>query len=117
MNGAWLIFKKEMVEFFKDKKTVFFAFVMPLILFPVIFTMMGRMGRRDADQRRGQASKIALVDPGNAIRSAVEADKSKMQIVPKPEGDFLKAVTDEKVDLLVEVDAKAAEAQIGRAHV
>lgn len=111
MQGAWLVFKKEMVEFFKDKKTVFFAFVMPLILYPVIFTMMGRLGNRDAAQRRGQPSKVVLVDPGDAVRKVLESDTAKFQIVPRPEGDFLKAVAAEKADILVEVDASAAEAK------
>lgn len=111
MNFAWLVFKKEIVEFFKDKKTVFFALVMPLILFPVIFTMMVKMGKRDADQRRGQPSKVVLVDPGNVLRKAFESEPAKYQLVPMPPGDFLKAITDEKADLLVEVDAAAAEAK------
>lgn len=110
MNGAWLIFKKEMIEFFKDRKTVFFAFVMPLILFPVLFTMIGKLGRRDADQRRGQPSKVILVDPGNVLRGSLEGQPAKFKLVPKPEGDFLRAVTEEKADLEVQVDPKAAEA-------
>ena len=108
MNGAFLVFKKEMVEFFKDRKTVLFAFVMPLVLYPLIFTMMVKMGKRDADQRRGQPSKVVLVDPENTLRQSLEADRSKFQIIPRPEGEFLKAVTDEKADLLVEVEAQAA---------
>lgn len=110
MNGAWLIFKKEMIEFFKDRKTVFFAFVMPLILFPVLFTMIGKLGRRDADQRRGQPSKVILLDPGNVLRSSLEGQPAKFKLVPKPEGDFLRAVTEEKADLEIQVDPKAAEA-------
>jgi sodium transport system permease protein len=108
MNGAYLVFKKEMVEFFKDKKTVLFAFVMPLVLYPLIFTMMIKMGKRDADQRRGQPSKVVLVDPQNTLRQVLEADRSKFQIIPRPDGEFLKAVTDDKADLLVEVEAEAA---------
>ncbi len=111
MQGAWLIFKKEMVEFFKDKKTVFFAFVMPLILYPVIFTMLGRLGKRDAEQRRGKPSKVVLVDPGGALRKPLEAEPAKFQIVPAPEGPFLKAVTEEKVDLMVEVPGSATNAR------
>jgi sodium transport system permease protein len=40
MRGAWLILKKEFLELSKDRKTMFFTFVMPLILYPVLFTMM-----------------------------------------------------------------------------
>lgn len=111
MQGAMLILKKELVEFFKDKRTVFFTFVMPLILYPVLLTMMAKMAIREAGEREGKASRIVLLDPSGALRGRLEAAPAKFQIVPRPEGDFLQAVTAEKVDLQVEVDAGAADAK------
>ena len=51
MNGALLILKKEFMELSKDRKTLFFTFVMPLILYPLIFFMMSRLGSNDAASR------------------------------------------------------------------
>ena len=40
MRGALLIAKKEFLELSKDRKTMFFAFVLPFLLYPAIFGMM-----------------------------------------------------------------------------
>lgn len=37
----WLIFKKEILELLRDKKTLFFMIALPLIVFPVIFGALG----------------------------------------------------------------------------
>ncbi|MFA9397337.1 MAG: ABC transporter permease [Clostridiaceae bacterium] len=43
MNSiTFLVFKKEIVDLFRDKKTVFMAIIIPLIIFPVIFGVMGK---------------------------------------------------------------------------
>ena len=55
MRGALLIAKKEFLELSKDRKTMFFAFVLPFLLYPAIFGMMAKMGKRDADQNRNKA--------------------------------------------------------------
>ncbi|MFN8012587.1 MAG: ABC transporter permease [Holophagaceae bacterium] len=111
MQGAFLILKKELIEFFKDRRTVFFTFVMPLVLYPVLLTMMAKLAIREAGEREGKPSRIVLLDPSGALRGRLEADPAKFQIVPRPDGDFLQAVTAEKVDLQVEVDPGAADAK------
>ena len=46
MRGALLIAKKEFLELSKDRKTLFFVFVLPFLLYPAIFGMMAKMGQR-----------------------------------------------------------------------
>ena len=40
MRGALLIAKKEFLELSKDRKTMFFAFVLPFLLYPAIMPKM-----------------------------------------------------------------------------
>ena len=37
----WLVYSKELLELLRDKKTLFFIIALPLLIFPVIFGMMG----------------------------------------------------------------------------
>ncbi len=111
MQGAMLILKKELVEFFKDRRTVFFTFVMPLVLYPVLLTMMAKLAIREAGEREGKPSRVVLLDPSGALKGKLEANPARFQIVPRPEGDFLQAVTAEKADLQVEVEPGASEAR------
>ena len=109
MRGAWLVMKKELLELSKDRRTLFFTFVMPLILYPAIFGMMGKMAMRDEAQRKGKPSRIYLVDPGSVLAPMLQADAKDFQIVPAPEGDLTKALRDKKLEMALEVPASAAE--------
>ncbi|HJW09076.1 MAG TPA: ABC transporter permease [Holophagaceae bacterium] len=105
-----MIFKKEALELSKDRKTLLFTFVMPLILYPVIFTMMSKMGDSDKHQRESVPSRVYLVDPGQVLRPVLEAAPKEFKLVEKPEGDLKKALRDQKLEMAVELDAAAAEA-------
>ncbi len=107
MNGTFLVLKKELIEFMKDKKTVFFM-AMPLILYPTIYGMMNKLAHRDSAQRKGNASRIVLQDPSGALRPMIEKDPKLFSIVPEP-ADLSKAIYDDVVDLKLTVPADASE--------
>ena len=110
MNGALLIAKKEFLELSKDRKTMFFAFVLPFLLYPAIFGMMAKMGKRDADQNRNKASRVYVSDPAGALGTLLKADPKKFELVARPNGDLKQAIRDQKLELALEVDPNAAAA-------
>jgi sodium transport system permease protein len=107
MRGAILVLKKELVEFSKDKKTIFFSFGLPLILYPLIFTMISTLVRRDATQRKAKPSRVVLIDPSGALKAGLQAESQKFTLVEAP-ADLAKAIADDQVDLQVEVAPEAA---------
>jgi len=110
MRGALLIAKKEFLELSKDKKTMFFAFVVPFLLYPALFGMMAKMGKRDADQNRNKASRIHVSDPSGVVEGLLASNAKHFERVQKPEGDLRQAIRDHKIDLAIEVAPEAAEA-------
>jgi len=110
MRGALLIAKKEFLELSKDRKTLFMVFVLPFLLYPAIFGMMAKLGKRDADQNRNKASRVYLVDPSNTLAPMLRADPKQFELVGKLEGDLKQALRDQKLELALEVDPNAATA-------
>lgn len=110
MNGVWLVMKKEFMELMKDRRTLFFTFGMPLILYPMIFGMMGKMAMRDEAQRKSKPSRVYILDPSSALEPVLRADTKDFQLMPAPEGDLDKALREKKVDLAIEVPADAQDA-------
>ena len=109
MRGAWLVMKKEFLELLKDRRTLFFTFIMPMFLYPAIFTMIAKMNQRDRAQREAKPSQVCLVDPASVLTPAIKADAKDFAIVPAPAGDLTAALREKRVDLAVEVPADAAE--------
>ena len=108
MRGAFLILKKEFLELSKDRKTLFFTFVMPLLLWPLMFGMMTKLGQSDAAKRKGQPSRVHLVDPGDVLATRLRAKDKLFTLVERPGGDLKQALKDQKLEMVVEVEPEAA---------
>jgi sodium transport system permease protein len=108
MRGALLIAKKEFLELSKDRKTMFFAFVLPFLLYPAIFGMMAKMGKRDEAQNRNKASRVYVADPSSTLDKVIGSDPRLFERVARPEGDLRQAIRDQKLELALEVAATAA---------
>lgn len=105
MRGTFLVLKKELIEFSKDRKTLLFL-AMPIVLYPVLFSMMNRLGQRDEEQRKANPSRIVLVDPGSVVKPVLEKDPKLFTLVEAPK-DLPKAIADDQIDLKVEVASNA----------
>ncbi len=108
MRGALLIAKKEFLELSKDRKTMFFAFVLPFLLYPAIFGMMAKMGKRDEAQNQNKASRVYVADPSGVLDGILASDTRHFERVSKPEGDLKQAIRDQKLELALEVGPGAA---------
>ena len=108
MRGALLIVKKEFMELSKDRKTMFFTFLMPLLLYPLLFTMMNRLGSNDEAKRQGRPSRILLTDPSGAVLQALKAEPQHFELVARPAEGAKQAIRDQKLELALEVEATAA---------
>ena len=110
MRGALLIARKEFLELSKDRKTLFFTFVLPFLLYPALFGMMAKMGKRDEAQNRSKASRVYVNDPSGVVAPLLKATPGHFEVVPKPAGDLRQALRDQKLELAVETAPNAAEA-------
>jgi sodium transport system permease protein len=108
MRGALLIVKKEFMELSKDRKTMFFTFLLPLILYPLLFTMMNRLGSNDEASRANRPSRVFLTDPSGALAPALQADPQHFQLVSRPAGEVKQAIRDQRLELALEVEPEAA---------
>ncbi len=105
MRGAYLVCRKEFLELLKDKRTLFFTFLLPILLYPILFLMVASLGRRDADRRAGSPSRIAIVDPSGVLAPRLEADRRFVR--PSAATDPRQALKDRTLDLFIQVDAQA----------
>jgi sodium transport system permease protein len=110
MRGALLIAKKEFLELSKDKKTLFFAFVLPFLLYPAIFGMMAKMGKRDEVQNQNKASRVYVSDPSGSLDGLLASGAGHFLRVARPEGDLKQAIRDQKLELALEAAPDAAAA-------
>jgi sodium transport system permease protein len=68
MRTIATVFRKEMVDTLRDRRTIVFMVVIPLLLFPILFRVMFTVEKNQAEKARSKRLRVACVDRGNAER-------------------------------------------------
>lgn len=66
MRTITTVFKKELIDSIRDRRTIVFMIIIPLLLFPLLFRVMSSIEKRQAQKQRVKTLRVALVDRGNA---------------------------------------------------
>lgn len=75
-RGVFVVFKKEIMDLFRDKKTVLLSILIPLIIFPIMFGFMGR-GMEKNTKKVVENLKIAVIDKsGSSLSEFIKSQKN-----------------------------------------
>jgi sodium transport system permease protein len=104
---VWHIFRKDLLETLRDRRTLFTTLVLPLVVYPLLFTAVGSFTSNKREQIAAQSARIAVWGP--VPESAVQAVlKQKATLVDRrasvpssPEELARQAVGDKTVDVVL----------------
>jgi sodium transport system permease protein len=68
MRTIATVFRKEMVDTLRDRRTIVFMVVIPLLLFPILFRVMFTVEKNQAEKARAKKLRVACFDRDNAPR-------------------------------------------------
>lgn len=103
----WLVFKKELKELLRDRKTLFFMIALPLIIFPLIFGGIAFMTKQAIEKAESKVLKYALVgeqfapdiseqlqQPDKFELINISEDADYTQLIRSGEVDFVLVIPD-----------------------
>ena len=99
----WLVFKKELKELLRDRKTLFFMIALPLIIFPLIFGGIAFMTKQAIEKAESKVLKYALVGEQFApdiTEQLQQPDKFEL-INIADDADFTQLIRSETVDFVL----------------
>src|SRR3990167_4308871 len=111
----WQVYFKELTELVRDKKTMFFVILLPIIVFPVLFGIMGLVVANVAKQAEAEEHRYVIINADKApqLTEALFYHKNFKKVESElTEPDALKqAIRDDKFDLAIIIaDDFSAEA-------
>lgn len=108
MKGAWLVLKKEMLYWTKDRRTLFLTLFFPLILYPLLFGIMTKMSLNDSRRLSTSVTRVAIDDPRNILSSILFREGSGFEKFTESLENIPLALSQEKIHLSIKVpqDAK-----------
>ncbi|TDT51261.1 ABC transporter permease [Fonticella tunisiensis] len=94
IKGVLTVFNKEIKDLFRDRKTLVVGILIPFLIFPLIFGLMGR-GIESSTKKVEENLKIGVVDKGNSSLSKFLKSQQKVTVIDSQ--DIQKDVKDGKV--------------------
>lgn len=93
MKTVVTVFRKELIDTLRDRRTLVFMVVIPLLLFPILFRVMFSVEKSQADKERAKKLRVACVDNGNAAPLlAMLKDRDDIALQPSLPVDSLQAL-------------------------
>ncbi|MGL4848881.1 MAG: ABC transporter permease [Clostridium sp.] len=100
MNNFLVVLKKELKDIFRDKKTVLFTIILPIILFPVMYKLMG-YGMESSMKSASEEIKISITGEQNSsIYNLLQGQKNVTFESPE---DPKQALKDGDLQLIIDV--------------
>jgi sodium transport system permease protein len=102
LGKALIVYRKELKDMLRDRRTLISAVVFPLVLFPLMSVGIGTLMEKSVKKVKEQASKVMLLGEANAPElAAVLREAEGLEIVP-PSENYPQQISDRKVAAAVE---------------
>jgi sodium transport system permease protein len=101
----WLVFKKEIKELLRDRKTLFFMIALPLLIFPLIIGIVGFVSKQAIDKAETQVLNYALIGGQYApdiVKELQQPEKFSLVEI-KVNADYTSIIRNEIVDFVLEI--------------
>lgn len=109
-KNAMVVFKKELKDFFRDKRTIITSIIVPLLLFPLIYSVIGgqitstveKVSKAITIGVAKNTSDETIISLKNNIFSGQKTEFTLVKV-----DDFQKAIEDETIDLGMQFDDRS----------
>ncbi|WKE64014.1 ABC transporter permease [Gallaecimonas kandeliae] len=102
----WTLYRKELLELVRDRKTLFFAIAMPLLIFPLIFGGIGFITAKQIKKAETQELRIAFTRELPEVAAAFTAKDNFKVLKGVDLSDIRGAIRGDKVDVVLVVPAE-----------
>jgi len=101
----WLVFKKEIKELLRDRKTLFFMIALPLLIFPLIIGIVGFVSKQAIDKAETQILNYALIGGQYApeITKALQQPDKFNLVEIESNADYTSIIGNDTVDFVLEI--------------
>jgi len=72
VSTIFTVFRKELLDTWRDRRTIVFMVIIPLLLFPVLFKIMFTVQESQADKERAKTLRVACLAPEGTAQRLVE---------------------------------------------
>lgn len=115
LRNSWIVYRKELRDMLRDKRTVRSMVILPMVAFPLIFFLIGYIGGQSSSKLNSEVS-LVMIHGGEDSPKVVAALRgvSAIRIVPYKD-DAKQEISDKSIRALVDIPP-GLDAAIGSGH-
>jgi sodium transport system permease protein len=102
LRRVGIVFRKEILESLRDRRTIISTIVIPLVIFPLMFVLFGGLAQKVTRTAQAQTSTIAIVGGEHAPELARRIRESKAFEVVSAEG-FQEKIAEKQLRVVLEI--------------
>ncbi|MBT3602127.1 MAG: ABC transporter permease, partial [Candidatus Latescibacteria bacterium] len=108
MNPAWIIFCKELKDTLRDRRTIITMVLIPLLLFPVLMTIVTKVTSSQTKKAQEKTIKVGLIAQNNAAAFRdILLNRDDMEIHEDIAiEDIESMIKEDKLDAVIRIDAQ-----------
>jgi sodium transport system permease protein len=108
MNPAWIIFCKELKDTLRDRRTIITMVLIPLLLFPVLMTIVTKVTSSQTKKAQEKTIKVGLIAQNNAAAFRdILLNRDDMEIHEDTAiEDIESMIKEDKLDAVIRIDAQ-----------
>ena len=112
----WSLFKKEILELSRDRKTLLFLIAMPTLIIPMLIIVVGGIAGFVTQQTLSQPLRIAIVgeDPNYQLAQLINAQPRLQKVNLPHASEQLQAIKQDKLDLILNIETNPDGQQVWR---
>ncbi len=110
MKGALAVFRKEMLETVRDRRTLLIMIVVPVLLYPALMVVSEQLALFGMRQLRSEPAQIAIVGGSDELRAFVDSDLD-LDVVPGIPDDPVAHVRADSLSAVILVEPRQGYSQ------
>ena len=79
LSSFWIVLKKEIVDIFRDKKSMIATFLIPLIIYPLLFFILGGEFGNIVD--KGENPYVAIVEVDGEAETVLSSSNENFNYI------------------------------------
>ncbi|MCL6566209.1 MAG: ABC transporter permease subunit [Acidobacteriia bacterium] len=102
LRNVLIVYRKELLDMMRDRRTLFATLVFPLVLFPLLSTGFAKLSEMSLEKTRREAQRIMLLGEEHAPELAARIRADEQFDVVAPEANFREQINEKKLRAAVE---------------
>lgn len=102
LRNVLIVYRKELLDMMRDRRTLYATLVFPLVLFPVLTTGFAKLSEMSLEKTRQEAQRIMLLGEEHAPELAGRIRAEESFDVVAPEANFREQINEKKLRAAVE---------------